>query len=322
MWGVLTLFVIIDGVVTRNPQPWAAPVRAGLAVALFLIGVVWLWRAGIRFSPIASVLIGILAALIVSDVAQNIGTGISSWSIYAGVFAAQRLAKRDWRADLATMGVILGALWIAIELTGHLSPPGMWHKNVMGGVMAATLPAAAMLAGWRRPVYMIVICVGIVCSLSRGAMLGGAVGLAILFQPWALLAAPVLMIGLILWPGRGGWELNGRLRYFYEGIQLIRNSPWFGVGPRYTVPPNPIDDVVGIHVHNTLLGLVAQVGGVGVAVIAMAGALARKIKIERWQLATLLAVAAHSLVDDPLCWWPVGVILGLVWGDPGHAENM
>jgi len=307
MWMLLFGFVLIDGMVSRNPQPWAAPIRAGLVAALFVISLMMIRRARVRLPIGAAIISGILAALVVSDVYQRVSFGLSTWVIYAGAYALQRASKSDWSKDFSIAGVLVtGLAWVILigTLDGIEKPATLWHRNELGGILAVLLPAATTLPGRQRWIISAFIVAGVLMTTSRGAILGAAVGMAVIVQPWALVAAPALAAGLALLMRQEAAVM--RLVYFSQAIELLRSSIMWGVGPGLQMPEE------GIHAHNTLLTLVTQIGAVGVAIIGSALTVMRRVHFERWQLATLAVVATHSLVDDPMCWWPVGVIIGLV----------
>jgi len=44
----------------------------------------------------------------------------------------------------------------------------------------------------------------------------------------------------------------------------------------------------------------------------------RRVVVERWRLATLIVVVAHSLVDDPLTMLPVGVVVAVIVAGMGY----
>lgn len=318
MSGLLLAFILIDGLVSRNPQPWAAPIRAGLVAALFLIGVALLWRARVRVEPGAVVVIGVLAALVISDVYRTpTGLTLSTWLVYAGAYALQRAIQRDWTRDLAATGVALAALVIVVAVAGISPPAGAWNRNVTGGILLATLAASTQIARRWRIVAPILILAGIGATAGRGALVGALVTVAVMIQPWALLAAPIAAIALT---SMRPYEANTRLLFWIQGIEALTSSP-FGVGVGRLITPGDGRMGVAVHVHNSLLGIVAQVGVIGVAVASATIAIARRAAMQRWQIATLAGVAAHSMVDDPLCWLPVGVILALVSAKQNGVSN-
>lgn len=319
MAALLLTFVLIDGLVTRNPQPWAAPIRAGLVAALFICGIVMLWRTRVRVEPGAAVVIGVLAAMAISDVYKSPSIiGLTSWLIYAGAYALQSAIVRDWRPSIANMGVALSALCIVVALatlSGIEKPTELWNRNVIGGIMVVTLPAAMTLdKRWR----VAVILAGIAVTVSRGAWVAAFVALSVMIQPWALVIAPVAAVALV---AIRPTEATNRLLYWRQGIEAFLSSPVFGVGQGRLVTAGDGYRGVAVHVHNTLLGILAQVGVVGAIIISSALAVTRRITFQRWQWATLAAVAAHSMVDDPLGWWPVGVMVAIIIASQNGVSN-
>jgi hypothetical protein len=309
MWIALLALTLIDGVVTHNTHPAAAPIRAGLVAAIFALCLWRLWRRGVRVSPGTGVVIGIVAALTITDAYQQTLLGLSLWLVCAAVYATMRAAPRDSSSDLAIFGIILSALVLMISIIPHSPEIGttMWNKNSIGGLLAVTLPAAFTLAGWRRIAAMSMIGAGVLATVSRGAILGAFVGVAVLIQPWLLIGAPALVLGLyILRP----YQAMLRFVYFAQGLELIGSSPIWGVGPRYLIVGDGV--FVQPHVHNSLLGMAAQVGLVGMLMITATISIMRRVIVERWRLAALVVVAAHSLVDDPLTWLPLGVVVAVI----------
>lgn len=306
MWPILTLVILIDGISSRNLQPWAAPVRACLVAALFIVGLVLLWHAHVRLEVGTGIFVGVLAALTVADFYQSVSFGISTWLIYAGAYCLQRSIKRDWTRDFAHTGVVLTCMALLVVIGTFLGvpKPGLaWHRNELGGIMAALLPAATTLPGRRRWIVTAVIAAGVLMTTSRGAALGTLAGLAVIVQPWALAATPVIGVGLALVMRQ--MEAGLRFSYWLQALDAWRSSILFGAGPGLRLPE------MGIHAHNTLLGLAAQTGVVGIAIMSATAALIRRVHLERWQLATLAVVMVHGLVDDPLYWLPIGIVVSL-----------
>jgi hypothetical protein len=310
MWIALLTLTLIDGVVTHNTHPAAAPIRAGLVAAIFALCLWRLWRRGVRVSPGTGVVIGVLAALTITDAYQQTLLGLSLWLVCAAVYATMRAAPRDSSShDLVIFGISLSALVLLVSVVPHPLEIGytIWNKNSTGGLLAVTLPAAFTLAGWRRIAAMSMIGAGVLATVSRGAILGAAAGVAVLIQPWMLLGAPILVLGLyILRP----YEASLRFLYFAQGLELIGSSPIWGVGPRYLIAGD--GKFAQPHVHNSLLGMAAQVGLVGMLMITATISIMRRVIVERWRLAALVVVAAHSLVDDPLTWLSLGVVVAVI----------
>jgi hypothetical protein len=317
MWIALLVLALTDGLVTRNPQPWAAPIRAGLVAAILLLCLWQLWTRGVRVSPGTGIVLGVLAALTVADAYQQTLLGLSLWLVYAAMYATMRAAPRDSSSHIVLFGIGLAALVFLMLVIPHPDWIGWhaWNKNVVGGLLAVTLPASFTLTGWHRISAMGMIGAGILATTSRGAILGAAAGVAVLIQPWLLIGAPVLVLGLCL---LRGYTTMLRFLYFAQGLELIGSSPVWGVGPRILVAG---DGNVGIHVHNSLLGLAAQVGAVGMLMITATISIMRRVIVERWRLAALVVVAAHSLVDDPMTWLPVGVVIAVIVAGIGRSNT-
>lgn len=308
MWIALLALALIDGLVTRNPYPSVAPIRAGLVAAILLLCLWWLWARGVRVSIGTGVVIGVLAALTVADAYQQTVLGLSLWIVYAAVYATMRAAPRDSSRDLVLFGVSLSALVLIMVVIPHPIEFGvsLWNKNVIGGSLAVTLPAAFTLAGWRRIAAMGVIGAGVLATVSRGAILGAAAGVTVLIQPWMLLGAPVIVLVLFM---LRKYTAMMRFTYFAQGLELIGSSPLFGIGSHYLIAG---DGVTQPHVHNSLLGMMVQVGAVGMLMITATLSIMRRVVVERWRLAALVVVGSHSLVDDPLTMLPVGVVVAVI----------
>jgi hypothetical protein len=323
--GVLFyLFVLVDGLVGRNPQAWAGPVRGIVVSALALAGLVGLVKARISLSPINAAVVGVMAALTISDVVVHVN-GLSVWVMYAGVYLWQSIVVRDWVNDFALAAVIIVALVAVVILSGVLPPQGAWNRNVVGGTLAALLPAS-----WKRWRWLglLPVLAAVALTGSRGAIVAALVACAVLYGSWrvVLWAAPAAiagLAGLIAWrPVAAGNHIAVALRAIQ---QWWATSPWWGVGPGNISVQSLWDVGQEISGHNLLVDFAAQVGVVGmlVAVVwASVGASGRigkpvaasggRMPLPRWQWATLAVIATHGLVENTLAWWPVGVIAALV----------
>ena len=83
MIGVLfALWSLVYGMTFGNVEPWAAPVRAVLATLLALAGIVWMWRAQVKIELAQALIVGVLAALVISNSFHTKGnTGFSPWLV-------------------------------------------------------------------------------------------------------------------------------------------------------------------------------------------------------------------------------------------------
>lgn len=322
-------FVLIDGLVRGNSLTWAAPWRAGLLAIIIVVGVGALRIRGHRMDWATMGFVGVIGAMLVSDAFHNIGgLGLPAFVLYAGAFAWQRIIKHDWRSGLAWSGVIISSLVMLTAVTRNAPPNAMWNRNVIAGTIVAMLPAA--WAWWTdKPVVKWIAVWLCLCAIgstvSRGAYMGAAAAMLVLLTErvnfprwsWATLgvAAPAAFIGLLALKPVQTME---RLSFVRLAVgQWWATSPLFGVGPGQILVTLPGKSLPDYHAHNALVSLMSQVGLAGGGVLGAAlGVAQRSIGHgwQRWQLATLAAVAVHSLVDDPVTWWPTGLITALILG--------
>ena len=124
-------------------------------------------------------------------------------------------------------------------------------------------------------------------------------------------------------------RLNTALvRFYYWRLALAAflERPLFGYGPGGIRAFGLVVEggVWHPHAHNILLSLLAEQGIIGLAglglAIRQAWAIRHKLQIERWQVAVLAGLAAHSMVDEPL-WWPGPLLIAaLVIGSIGEKQ--
>jgi len=149
---------------------------------------------------------------------------------------------------------------------------------------------------------------------SRGAIIGLAAALAgyyVIYFRWRVsigMIVAAVMLGTALLFYRWNTAMF-RLFYFQRGIEAFLSAPLFGVGPGGLRSLGLIfsEGVWQPHAHNFLLSVLAETGLIGLAGLGLAGYTFYRLRpallIERWHVTALLALAAHSLVDEPL-WWP------------------
>jgi hypothetical protein len=338
--GCIVAFVAVDGAVRGNSLPWAAPWRAGLVSVGIIAGFVVLLARSIRLEPVVAALAGVLAALVISESYQQIGGfGLSAFVLYAGAYAWQRQVNHDWRQAFMLSGSIIAWLVIVIVLSKQIPPNTLWNRNVIAGVLVVCLAGAWSLTAEDRGsfTFCVLIAAAIVITGSRGAVMGMA-AVALVFvtrrvhlarKMWlALAVAGALgLAGLIALKPTQSYE---RLFFIRDAVQQWRDtSMLYGAGPGLLRVVAPVKSEVDYHAHNSLVSLAAQVGLMGAGVIGLAlstmqrkgwpvNANGQPVTGQRafstWQWATLAGVAAHSLVDDPLTWWPVGLALMLALG--------
>lgn len=326
--ALLVGFVILDGLVRPNTAPSAAAVRALLIAALFVALAVWARRAGLRLPWPGAVLAGLLAAYSVAEVYQQCcGRGLSTWLIYAAVYGAQLVAKRDWQRDLALAAIGLGALVLLAAPAGR-PPGGMLNRNMIAGALVVLAPAAWAWPGRHRWLAIIIPVAALALSGSRGAVVAGLAAALVMWQPWARLgrawrwmAAPsyaTFIAGLVvLRPA----TFARRFECAAEVMTRWMQAPVFGLGPGFEMRLSWGE--LAANTHSAYLTPLALAGLVGGAVICgVAGALAGgRLAGARWKWAALAAFAVHALVEENVSWWPVGIVAALVLGSFSNYER-
>jgi hypothetical protein len=322
----IVAFVLADGLVRGNSLAWAAPWRAGMLAVLIVSGLIVLRARGHRLDIATMGIVGVIGAMLVSDSFYHIGgLGLSAMVLYAGAFAWQRIVKRNLQNDLSRAGVILAALVLFVVIgwwAGQFPavPSGAWNRNVIAGTLAVLM--ASVPTGGRLPTAaMGIIAIAIVATGSRGGILAGAA--ALIVNHWShvkrfwiplSIVSPAAIAGLYLHNPSSALERQLIIR---NALEQVTTVPLFGVGPGQLLVTSPWVETPYYHAHNAVVSFVSQVGLAGGGILGVALGVARR-EIghgwQRWQLATLAAVAVHSLVDEPLTWWPTGLIVALVLG--------
>jgi hypothetical protein len=323
----IVAFMLADGLVRGNSLAWAAPWRAGLLAVLIVSGLIVLRIRGHRLDIATLGISGVIGAMLVSDSFYHVGgLGLPAMALYAGAFAWQRIVKLDWRPGFAWAGAILSALVLLVAITGQIPPGGAWNRNVIAGILIALLPAT-WLSLWESQstlkwgmIALSLLAVG--ATGSRGAYMGCVAAMLMLllehvvFSRWAWIAlgisVPAALLGLVALRPVQSIE---RLYFIRSAVeQWWQTSPLFGVGPGQLLVTAPGKSLPDYHAHDAVVSFVSQVGLAGGGILGAALGVARR-EIghgwQRWQLATLAAVAVHSLVDEPLTWWPTGLIVAL-----------
>jgi hypothetical protein len=274
-------------------------------------------------------IVGVIGAMLVSDSFYHIGgLGIPAMVLYSGAFAWQRIVKHDFRPGFAWAGAILSVLVLLVAITRQIPPNAAWNRNVIAGTIVAMLPAAWSL--WENQlvrkwgaVALSLAAIGV--TVSRGAYMGSVAAMLILvseqvrFTRWTwaafCISAPAALLGLVMLKPTQSIERFYFMRSAVE--QWLKASLLFGAGPGQLIVTAPGKSLPDYHAHNAVVSFVSQVGLAGGGILGAALNVARREVghgWQRWQLATLVAVAVHSLVDDPITWWPTGLIVALVLG--------
>lgn len=151
---------------------------------------------------------------------------------------------------------------------------------------------------------------------SRGAIVAAGVVLLVYLWPSlrraryvTALSVPITLAGLIALIAYRPHTAGYRLYYWGAAWAAFRENWLFGVGPGglkfREMISEPFTTQFQAHAHNSLITWIAETGVIGLAALAMAifSLLHTSYSLQRWQLAALAGIAAHSLVDEPL-WWP------------------
>lgn len=306
--GLALLFLVSD-LAFGNLAAWAAPAR-GVIVALMVVA----WLVWIRSNHIVHMgeagLVGVIAAMLISNAANSLNNiGLSSWLVYLGIYAAQRISPRDWKNDFATAGAIISVFTIC-NLAAGLGT-GLWNRNTIA--MSIMIMAPAMISRWERAGWL--LCIPALMLDSRGAWVSMAVMVFVMIWPrlptpsrmMIVFSIPMLFMSLVaLRPSTFWW----RLRLIDAALVDWSASPLFGVGPgQLWITPDRIGDVYGFaHAHQLWVSVGAQVGLVGLVIITMFILSSRRSSYHhRWELAMLAVAGSLSLFEDIAMVWQVGI---------------
>ncbi len=317
-------FIMIDGIVTRNDSAWANGPRAGLMICLFGFGMVMLFWYRIKFEPAVAILVGVVAAMIISQSSSNPSRpDLSLWVIAAGTFMWQRAIQHDWRPSLARAGLALSLIVLIVAVLALRGIPaplqyGAWNQNVVAGTLAVLVPSVISRRNRGKWIVLAAMAVAIIALGSRGGILAAMVAAIVSvrrrrFPRWAAIAVPVILIALVWYSVEFRPIQTGERILFIRGAlqQWRQTSVDFGVGPGNLWFMIAGHDTEFVQAHNTIVTIAAMVGIVGGAVIGAALTNMRRVVVDDWQLATLSALMVHGLVDDPFTWLPTVIIAAI-----------
>jgi hypothetical protein len=309
----LSALVIVDGIVTRNDHAWAGLPRALMVLSVVAVAVLELYRSGVRLDAPAAVIVGIVGAMVVAASYRATLDGLALWLVYLGAFVLARSVQRDWLGDVARAGALIAVF----ELLLRIMPPpeGAWNSNVIGAVLVVCLAASF---GWeaapewhrlKRWGVSLAILIGICATGSRGAMAGAFVSACVMFFPRALVTVPALAGALIV---MRPYQSAVRIEYWSNGVRAWLDNFAFGLGPgRLEFQVLDHGRWLMMHAHNAYISLAAQIGLIGLVVLAAFCVVTARVNLGRAAIAALAGVAVHSIVDDPLLALPVGLMLCL-----------
>ena len=332
----------------------------------------------VRAAPIGRPLLAIVAVVVLATVfgiapalsfwgAPFRFAGAVTWMLWAVVaVVGATLAGRDPRlrlrfADILAVAMVVQAVVAGLQRAGidpfdiesDLDRSRAWgtlgNASVLGALSAFALPVLVGTAGpgttgLRRGGALAAI-ITLALAGSRGAALGGLVGLVVLavarrdLRRPAAAAGVVLVIGVLVVPGTservvGGSELasataSGRLELWERSLPLVVDRPLLGSGPetfRIRFPAEADesfvrqagDDRIRDRAHNLILDTLVTSGIAGLAALVWLGVVVvrRRDRDDPATLALAAGLAAYVVVlqfhfSDPtvdaLVWFALGL---------------
>lgn len=320
---------------------------AGLALLLAEFG-------GLLAFTTPALAVGLLALLAWGGLALGSCRQASSWPMWpavaplviafglAGVvngmspLALVRLG--EWALALALLAVVynwflpaqvLRGLYIAAWLYPVLFWFGWQGENT--NIRAVWPVVFGLVAGYHRRWLLAGVYVVMLVELgSRGAILGAVAGMFVLTWPVRLCwlaagASAAVAVGSTLTAWRPVTAAN-RLSYWQDALSAWRDNPVWGVGPGGLYIGQLIPEPGGLnyqeHAHNILISWLATTGLIGVVALAVTFLVTFYLRphAERWALAIMAALLAHSMVDEPL-WWPGPLLLAAIVASTIRSNN-
>jgi hypothetical protein len=317
---LLALLSLFGGVAWAFHPGWYAlfgSLLFGLLVWLYVERPVIAWRDYLPILPLA-------AAVLISAMA-NPGDYAPRLLFWAWAL----IGPLDVRTGMPQAAVPAGLVWLfawpfAEAATG---------LNLSSNIQASWgyLFALAALAG-RAPGLAIAFASVPLALGSRGGLIGLAVGLLVYFWPrlpawlrlrWPWLIPLCLAAFPLLWGLRPS-TANVRVDYAVQAISAWAGHWWLGIGPGQLSAAELITDPrYGYqvhHAHNLYLDVAAETGLLGLAALGLSAWLYLCQPRPRWALASLAALAAHGLVDDPV-YLPGLMVYAVALGMIGRKEE-
>ena len=254
--------------------------------------------------PLAAFFLWTVAAALASPDALLGLTIVKKFGLFLILFIAPRLLRGKGRTIWSYGAVFCAAAASALAGIGqYVANPQRDFLNRITGFTGGWMTfsglqmlALVMLAGyalaygirrWWVPALGLVLVASLCLSFTRNAWLGAAAGVTVVFalrRSRALVGVLAVVAGLLLTAPRqvgdrlrAAWSVEdtttrGRLELFSTSLRLIRDHPWFGVGPK-TVNTQALryrgtrefPDWLYQHMHNNFLQIAAERGLPGLA---------------------------------------------------------
>jgi O-antigen ligase len=278
-----------------------------ILLAAALLGTLWLLRRGLpdlQLPPLvwplaAFVLWTIVAALKSADVALALTIG-KKFYLALVLLVVPLIARR--RQQIMGMYHCIFALSFVAALAGLIQFATHPERDLLhriSGFMSQWMTYSGLLMlvlvalgsyfvcfSWRRRPWVLGLGLLLIAALyltqTRNAWLGAIMGLATVFaltRPKAIgaLAAAIAMVYLLSPVSiqerlRTGWDIadpntRNRIELFQTSLRMIRDNPWFGVGPKNVGREalryrgnNEYPDWMYLHMHNNALQIAAERG--------------------------------------------------------------
>lgn len=272
-----------------------------LTINLVLWGVLMLWLIEqthhLKIDLVGvGLLLYIVAILISGAFTEHKKAAIGQaaiWFAYLGFY----YLGRQWTAAQ----IHRAACWVLLPY-GLLTLLGVDNANVLAfglvGLAFLALPYFDLLL-WGP----LVLLVGAVLQ-SVGGVVAIVIGSTRCAQKSPLLYVsllPLLLLGWLINPTGYAW----RVEFWQWATQAFISSPLWGVGP------DGYKALFGWqHAHNIVFTAAAELGVIGLAALGVLfyAIWQRFDRLPTWAASTVLALAAWSLVDDPLRFFGVGFI--------------
>jgi len=255
-----------------------------------------------------------------------LGAGIGG--MYAAAWLGGDVIRRSlfWAGWLWLVGVSVA--WVAgIETNRNII--GFWSVIYLVSVLEAPYKIDKQY----RSLMIAVFLVAIVLAESRGALLAAVVALLVYYPP-KIEARQRAAVGLSF----SGFAfilvtLNiktsvFRLYYWKTAISAMwGHNPWLGLGPggilARGIIPEPNQTWNTPHAHNILIHHFAELGIIGglVLIAGLIWGFSKRGQADRWQLAALAGVLAHSMVDHPLFYFSPLLVVLMIAGSIRSDNN-